>query len=235
MSAASQLTLGLGLPPALGREDFVVGDGNRAALAAIDAWPAWPNGLVLLTGPEGSGKTHLTRIWAEASAAPVLAAADLAGRDWGRLVAAGPIAVEDVDATPEVATDLFHLINEVRAVGGSLLVTARAADPAGWTDLADLISRLRAAQPVALAEPDETFLRKVLVKLFADRQLAVTPVLLDYLLRRMERSFAAAARIVDRIDQSALSTGRPLSRQLAAEALANEPGFSIAADAAEAK
>lgn len=235
MSAPSQLTLGLGLPPALGRDDFVVGACNREALAAIDSWPDWPNGMLLLSGPQGSGKTHLTSIWSEASGAPVVAATALAGHDWRRLVAAGPIAVEDIDRAPEAAIDLFHLVNELRSLGGSLLMTARTADPARWTGLADLISRLRLAQPVTLREPDDAFLRMVLVKLFADRQLAVAPALLDFLVRRMERSFAAAARIVDRIDRLALSTGKAPGRQLAGEALAAEPGFAAPAGTAEAK
>jgi chromosomal replication initiation ATPase DnaA len=56
----------------------------------------------------------------------------------------------------------------------------------------------------------------VLVKLFADRQLAVTPAVVEYLVRRMERSYAAATILVRKLDEAALSTGRPVSRQLAA-------------------
>ena len=235
MSAASQLTLGLGLPPAMGREDFVVGDCNREALLAIDAWPNWSNGILFLAGPKGSGKTHLTRIWAEATGAPILSAAELSEHDWTRLVAAGSIAVEDIDTASVSASSLFHLVNEVRSHNGSLLVTAREPDPTRWTDLADLVSRLRSAHPALLHDPDDGFLEQVLVKLFADRQLGVTPALLEYLLRRTERSFAAVARVVDRIDQLALSTGRSPSRQLAAEVLADEPGFAGDAPAFEAK
>jgi chromosomal replication initiation ATPase DnaA len=102
--------------------------------------------------------------------------------------------------------------------------------------LPDLASRLRAARPVRLLPPDDAFLRQVLVKLFADRQLFVSPPLLEYLERRMERSFAAAAALVRRMDEAALARGKPLSRQLAAEILAEfVAGDDETPDRSEAK
>ena len=80
----------------------------------------------------------------------------------------------------------------------------RAAAPADWrVGLPDLRSRLRMATPVALGEPDDELLRKVLVKLFADRQLVVEKAVIDYLLVRMERSLARRG-----CDRSRRSTGR---------------------------
>ena len=69
--------------------------------------------------------------------------------------------------------------------------------------------------------PDEALLKAVLVKLFADRQLNVEPTVIDYLSLRMERSMAAASRVVAAVDRLALATHRKLTRPLAAEALAS--------------
>src|SRR4051794_41957756 len=60
-----QLALALDHPESFAREDFLSGPSNAAALALIDTWPAWPHPTVMLTGPEGSGKSHLAAIWAE--------------------------------------------------------------------------------------------------------------------------------------------------------------------------
>ena len=91
--------------------------------------------------------------------------------------------------------------------------------------LPDLASRLRSAHGVRLGAPDDDLLRRVLVKLFADRQLALDPQVTDYLAVRMERSLAAAAAMVDVLDRTALAEGRPITRPLAAAALADRPDF----------
>jgi chromosomal replication initiation ATPase DnaA len=105
----------------------------------------------------------------------------------------------------------------VREEDASLLLTARTA-PAGWRlATADLASRLRAVPVATLAAPDDATLRAVLMKLFADRQLSVDAALLDYLMSRNERSFAAAREAVARLDAEALRLQRPVTRALAAE------------------
>ena len=122
--------------------------------------------------------------------------------------AGGALAVEDVapEAVPEAA--LFHLINSVREVGGSLLITSRTPAEEWRVSLPDLRSRLRLAAPVALGAPDDELLRQVLVKLFADRQLVVDKPLIDYLISRMERSLSAAVALVEALDREALAAGR---------------------------
>ena len=85
--------------------------------------------------------------------------------------------------------------------------------------LPDLASRLRALPVVTLAAPDDAMLRAVLVKLFADRQLAVDDGLIGFLMVRIERSFAAARSIVAALDREALRRQRPVTRALAGEIL----------------
>jgi chromosomal replication initiation ATPase DnaA len=75
-----------------------------------------------------------------------------------------------------------------------------------------------------LAPPDDALLSAVLVKLFADRQITVAPPLVAYLASRIDRSFAAADAIVDKLDRAALSERRPVTRTLAARLLDNDSG-----------
>jgi chromosomal replication initiation ATPase DnaA len=204
------------------REDFLRGSGNAAALEMIESWPNWPTRTIALIGPEGSGKSHLAAIWAGAAGGRRLASRALdeaavpAALSTGALVIerAGPDDVNDVDARA-----MFHLINLAQEQRAFLLITARTA-PASWPiGLPDLASRLRALPVFTLAAPDDAMLRAVLVKLFADRQLAVDDGLISFLMVRIERSFAAARAVVAELDREALRRQRPVTRALASEIL----------------
>jgi chromosomal replication initiation ATPase DnaA len=214
-----QLALALGHPESFAREDFLSGPSNTAALALVDRWPDWPSRAVVLVGPEGSGKSHLAAIWAGEAGARFLSARALEGAALPAALATGALVVEDiaVDASDERA--LFHLLNLVQEQQAFVLFTARTA-PAGWNiGLADLASRLRALPVVALTAPDDVLLRAVLVKLLTDRQLMVEESVVDLIAKRIERSFAAARRVVTEIDREAMRQQRPPTRALAAEVL----------------
>lgn len=212
-----QLSLALGHRESFDRADFLCGRGNETALALIDQWTDWPARALALTGAEGSGKSHLVAIWAQAAGARVIAARALDAASVPQALATGALAVEDADRGKLDEAALFHLLNLAREQAAYILITARRA-PASWpTKLPDLASRLRALPVVMLDPPDDALLAAVLVKLFADRQLAVDERLIEFLLSRIERSFAAAQAAVAQLDSEALRLKRPVSRALAAE------------------
>jgi len=211
-----QLALALDHAESYAREDFLSGPSNEAALALIDSWPDWPARAVALVGPEGAGKTHLATIWAAVAGARVVSGRHLGEVDLPSALATGALVVEDAAAVEEEPI-LFHLINLAREEGAFLLFAARTV-PSLWpVSLPDLVSRLRALPVVTLDAPDDALLRGVLVKLAADRQLALDEGVVRYLLTHVERSFAAARAAVIALDKEALRQGRPPSRALAAE------------------
>lgn len=216
-----QLSFDLPARAALGRDDFFVSPANAMAAAAIDDPAQWPDRRLALTGPAGSGKTHLVHVWAAQSGARIICARDLTETDVPDL-AAGPVAVEDVPRIgqdPSAQAALFHLHNLVLAQGNALMLTGRGA-PAQWgLSLPDLQSRVQAAYHVSLPAPDDALLSAVLGKLFADRQIIPKPDVIPFLVQRMDRSFAAASRIVEALDRAALTEARPLTRQLASRLL----------------
>jgi chromosomal replication initiation ATPase DnaA len=212
-----QLTLDLDHAESYARDDFLGGPSNAAALTLIDSWPDWPNRIVALIGPEGSGKSHLASIWAEQAGARSVAARAL--REVPAALATGALVVEDAAAAEFDETAMFHLLNLAREDGAYVLLTARTAPAAWMIRTPDLASRLKALPVVALAPPDDALLRAVLVKLFADRQLGVDEQLIGYVATRIGRSFADAQAAVASLDQEAMRQKRPLTRALAAEVL----------------
>ncbi len=218
-----QLTLDLDHAESYARDDFLGGPSNAAALTLIDSWPDWPNRIVALVGPEGAGKSHLASIWAAQAGARVVSPRarfrmrtfprrSRPARSWSRTR-----PKRDFDETA-----MFHLLNLAREEEAFVLLTARTA-PATWTiRTADLASRLKSLPVIALAPPDDALLRAVLVKLFADRQLAVDEQLIGYVATHIGRSFADARAAVAALDQEAMRLQRPLTRVLAAEILRTE-------------
>lgn len=214
---AEQLPLTFAHQPASGRDDLVVAEPLSAAAAIIDRWPDWPSAVVVISGPAGSGKSHLADVWRRHSGAvPILATP---GSDAVLRAGEGPVLLEDADRENFDETTLFHVINAVRGHGTSLLITARSR-PAAWNvTLPDLASRLKAATVVEIGPPDEALLGQILIKLFSDRQLLVDDKLVAYIVSRMERSLEAAQKLVDRLDHLALARGGRITRALAAEVL----------------
>lgn len=215
-----QMAFDLGAEEDFSRAGFFPSPANAAALGSVMAFSQWPQGRMLLIGPEGAGKTHLAHIWADEAGATLIAAADLPGCDPTALPAR--LVVENADqiaGRPAPEEALFHLLNHQLASGGHLLLTARTP-PRDWgLGLPDLLSRVQSIATARLDPPDDALLSAVLVKLFADRQIAVPPNLIAYLATRMERSVAAARHLVAALDARALALGRPITRSLAAELL----------------
>jgi chromosomal replication initiation ATPase DnaA len=210
---ARQLRLTLERPAPLSREAFVCGPSNAKALAALDRWPDWPGGCLVLAGPEGVGKSHLAAAWAGQARAVRL---DRSAPD---LAAAGeaPVLLEDADQGVSDEA-LFHLIN-LAPRGGGLLMTARKP-PALWAaELPDLRSRLKALHVAEIEAPDDQVLEGVLRKFFRERSIRPPQEVFPYLLRRMPRSIASAQEVVRRMDEAG---DGPISRVLARAILEEE-------------
>jgi chromosomal replication initiation ATPase DnaA len=218
----SQLVFDLPHIPALGSEDFLVSASNEQAVKLIAAWPDWVNPITIMTGPEGSGKTHLANVWRARSGAAAFGASDVPRAVERAIGEGGPVVIEDFGGALVDEHAAFHLLNLAKEKRFDLLITGRTP-PGEWrVSLPDLRSRLRSAALVTIEEPDEALIGAVIVKLFADRQLGVEPGVVGYLLRRMERSMAAAQRLVEAIDRAALAERRRVTRALAARLFADE-------------
>jgi chromosomal replication initiation ATPase DnaA len=211
-----QLPLDLVHAEGRSRDHLVVSEANQAAVALIDRWPDWPSPVVVLAGPTGSGKSHLGAIWREMSSALAIDR-----RRIGEAVASASkgaaLFIDDADAGQLDETGLFHAINAIRTAGSHILLTARRFPLAWGVGLPDLASRLKAAATVEIREPDDVLLAGVIAKLFADRQVEVEPHVVQYLVRRIERSLATAIGVVERLDKVALEEKTRITRALAAD------------------
>lgn len=220
---AVQLILDLPQQAALTRADFLVTPGNQEAVRWVEAWPQWPAPGLIVIGEPGCGKTHLARVWQARSGARYLPLAEALAQPAPEVVGdSRALVLDDVDTTAFAEEDLLYLYNFAASEHVGLLLLARQP-VSGWgVRRPDLLSRLRALPMVTIAPPDEDLLAAVMVKLFADRQKQVDAEVIQYLLPRMERSFAAAHALVEQLDAAALRAHAaitvPFARRVLAEA-----------------
>ncbi|WP_025898896.1 HdaA/DnaA family protein [Sneathiella glossodoripedis] len=207
-----QIPLDFAFRSAVGREDFLVTSQNEEAVAWIDNWPNWPNPLLLIIGPSGSGKSHLAHIWAQKSNAVTLKSEDLCDLDINALteVARHNLILEDIGAGI-AEKPLFHLYNLVKENGSSMLMTSRNSVRSWDIQLPDLKSRLGAIQIANIKQPDDSLFAAILLKLFTDRQIAVAPDVIQFLVMRLERSFSSALNAVRLIDSLSLSEKKKIT------------------------
>lgn len=213
----SQIPLQLPLPPRFGSENFLVSPSNAIAHAAVERWPDWPDAVMVVVGPPGSGKTHLAHLWAERTRARALSVRNFAGNP--SAAASGASVIDGADELGLPEAGLFHFLNLIREKGASLLITARLPPDRWGLKTPDLLSRLRLAPKVEIEPPDEALVRAVLVKLFDDRQIRVETALIDHLALRLDRSLAMVRSAVEALDAAGLSSGRRITRAMASEVL----------------
>ncbi|MGQ3040622.1 MAG: chromosomal replication initiator DnaA [Brevundimonas sp.] len=195
-----------------GEVGFVVSDSNRAAVDATEAWPGLIGGVMAICGPAGCGKSRLGQIWAERVGAVALNGEEAALIDPLELEGRPVLLDRAMDTDDET---LFHLINLAQAPGGAMLMLSRPAPSAWAVTVPDLRSRLDAVISVPMEAPDDAVLAAMLDTRFAERGIRPARDVVPYLLRRIDRSAAAAADIVGRLD----ALHRPVTRSLAREVL----------------
>ena len=225
MRQAQQIPFDLNALTALGREDFHIGTSNQDAVGWIDRWPDWPAPILIINGPAASGKTHLAAVWQERAKAEFIKPEMLLSKTAEQIAGAGEHLVFDgLDpwlGERTVEATLFHVYNIFREERRTMLVTMRMAPSHADFAIADLASRFRAAPVATIHAPDDMLLGSVLIKLFSDRQLAVSNDVLKYILPRMERSFSEAHEIVSKADKYALAHKRPVSVPLMRKVMAD--------------
>ncbi len=192
----SQIALPLDWPVADKDEDLLLGEANRMAFDHLARWSLWPVPATLLTGPRKSGRSLLGRIFVR--------------KTGGRLF-------DDAEEHDEEA--LFHAWNDALARRKPLLMIADAPPPAWQVRLPDLRSRLTATPHVAIAEPDETLVGHLVLKLLADRGVIVTGDVAEFVVPRIERSYVAVQQVVEALDRATISSHRPMSIALARRVL----------------
>ncbi|WP_292054157.1 MULTISPECIES: DnaA/Hda family protein [unclassified Brevundimonas] len=209
--AQMQLRLPLKQETSRRASDLEVSTSNAVAAEALEDWPSEPGSIMALYGPAGSGKSHMAAAWVERVGAIALHGEEAAWCDPLELEGR-PVLLEEAEGADDEA--LFHLINLTQSGGGALLMVSRDP-PASWmVRLPDLKSRLNSVRTIAVEVPDDVILAAMLKRSFAARNIVPGDGVIEYLVRRIDRSAQSAEMIVDRLDMYHRPVTRVLARQV---------------------
>lgn len=213
-------------------EDFVRGPNDNAFLAVRQLLDE-PGGSLFLSGPEGSGKSHLLNALCHAARERAMAAFYIALRRLPDEAAAGLrglqildlVCVDDIDAIagkPAWERALFHCFNEVHAARGRLLVSSREPLSVLSFDLPDLASRLGWGLRQSLQSPDDEGKRAVLQRQAERMHIELPADVQSYLLKHGRRDMASLLRALQRLRDAAFAAKRRITVPLAREIINTE-------------
>ena len=215
---SDQLIFDLPCYPAIGTEDFFVSKANSLAFEVVQNWANWNDRRVLITGGKGSGKTHLSHVWANLSGAKFI---ELNNQEQD-LSNIKTLIIENIDliiSIPTFEEKLFHLLNFAKQLDIYVLMTSSVAASRLEVQLLDLSSRLQATEHFPIYPPDDALLSAVLVKQFSDRQINISPSLIEYILKRITRSLSSVSNFVVSLDNLMMKTKKGPSRVMISEVL----------------
>lgn len=208
-----QLPFDFGNKTFMGREDFMVSACNQDAFKMIDSWPNWLDHGLIIYGPAGCGKSHLAHLFADKvmqsakqpTRVSLIDARRVHLRSVKRIAAENQsIVIENL--TPKVDMEaLFHLFNLYHESDRYMLWTSEFAPSRMHFALKDLQSRLNMLPSIEIKAPDDLMMRMLVVKLFNDRQIMITPETLDYIVLNARRSFKYIRDLVEETDHISLA------------------------------
>ena len=219
--STTQFTMDLFSRTSNDRDDFALGACNALAADLVDRWPDWRGRIkgLVLHGPADCGKSHLAAIWALSSKAATMTS--LNDRSIHQLDEHPHVIWDHPTPSAEWPDDLmFHFLNRLTELEGSLLILSRMPMAALSWSLSDVNSRLSGLASAAIDAPDDDILMAVMQKRADDCGLALDPEVARYIVNRVDRSFAAVNTIIEELNTITLAEKRKLTTSLALDVLA---------------
>lgn len=206
-----QLSFDMSAAPIYRWENYYVSPANEEAVNYIRQWPMWNNRTAVIVGPAFGGKSHLAHLWQQESRAEFLDLKTLSQEEITKKIMAHPFCIVENLRDEDLTEKLLVLYNLIQENQGYLLLSATQAPSDMHTKIPDLASRLNAVPVLRIKAPEDDLLKALLVKRFADQQLAVPTPVIEYILKHMERSYQAVQTISQHMDQLSLQHKRNLT------------------------
>ena len=213
-----QLILKFPTQQAYQKEDFYVSPSNQEAYDFINKWPKWIKRIVNIFGPSGSGKSHLASILKGKTSYLQIDSNELNEKIFLKFKTKEALIIENLDENIYEKL-LFSLWNVVLQDNKYLLITSVKPISSYKFKLRDLISRVNSSLIIGINLPSDDLISVILAKNFSDKQIKVEKKHIDYIIKRIDRSYEKISQFILTLDKYSLKKGSPFSLKLIKEVI----------------
>ena len=203
MTELNQLLLNFNLKQNFNYDDYYVGESNYFAFKLIDSWPNWPKRIVNIYGEKGCGKTHLSDIFKNKHKAKIIKEQDVSFDTFKSFKICQNIILDNFQNILDEKT-LFSFLNLIEKDNKYLIINSILPLTNLKYKLPDLISRINNTLFVEIKNPDDDMIFALLLKNFSDRQMNIDKKLIDYIVKRIERSYSKISEFIYKVDEISL-------------------------------
>jgi len=200
------------------KEDFYVSPGNQEAYDFINSWPRWIKKIVNIFGPSGSGKSHLASILKNKTSCLQINSNELNEKIFIRYKTKETLIIENLDKKISEKL-LFSLWNVALQDNKYLMTTSKKPISSYKFKLKDLESRVKSSLIIGINLPNDDLISVILAKNFSDKQIKVEKKHIDYIIKRIDRSYEKISQFIFTLDKYSLKKGSPFSLKLIKEVL----------------
>ncbi len=200
------------------KEDFYVSPSNQEAFDFINSWPKWIKRIVNIFGPSGSGKTHLSSILQSKTKCLKINSDALNEKIFFEFKTKEVLIIENLDENVSEEL-LFSIWNVALQDNKYLIINSKNPISSYKFKLPDLISRINSSLMIGIKLPNDELISAIIAKNFSDKQINVEEKHIDYIIKRIDRSYEKISQFILTLDKYSLKKGSPFGLKLIKEVL----------------
>jgi len=200
------------------KEDFYVSPSNQEAYDIINSWPKWVKRIINIFGPAGSGKSHLASLLKNKTTCLQIDSSGLSEKTILDFKAKEALIIENLNENISEKL-LFSVWNIALQDNKYFLITSRKPMNSYKFKLNDLVSRINSSIIIGIKLPTDELLSVILAKKFSDKQIKVEKKHIEYIIKRIDRSYEKISQFILTLDRYSLKKGSPFGLKLIKEVL----------------
>ena len=218
MREVDQKLLNFAVNESFNENDYYVSSSNYFAKNIIQTWPKWEKKIINITGEKYCGKTHLSTIFKIKSNALYLYSNKINNNSIKRIKLYNSIIIEDLDESFDEKL-LYSIFNLIEQDNKYLLISSIKPIDTMKFKLPDLVSRLKNCIIAKIEQPDDDLIYAIILKSFSDRQIKLDNKIIDYIIKRIARSYSKMQEFIYKIDELSLKRKKPIDLKTIKEVL----------------